>query len=341
MSCIYLRKLTWWYRTRINGKNLFLSLKTGERKEAEREQKKLDYKHEYLRKEKILRITINAALQYYMQQRLTLRPSTRTRYESLARILVERLADVREIQLLTVEHITEMARGMLDQGYAGKTVKEVMNLLAATLKLLHQSRLIDDIPIRKMPDVKVVPARPETLGAYSHDEIGVLRSWISEHDPDFLPYFLLLIYTGCRKGELLDLRIRDIDLADQLVRIRNEKTGRDAKSMYRTVEIHAEIMPVIRDLVAGKKADDLLLTTHMGRSKNWMLRCLEDACKILDIPWRRLHGLRHTFISSLLNAGVPLRAVMAMAGHTAPETTMRYSHISQDEMRGKIGKIGY
>jgi len=47
----------------------------------------------------------------------------------------------------------------------------------------------------------------------------------------------------------------------------------------------------------------------------------------------------HAFISILLNAGAPLRAVMAMAGHANFSTTLRDSHISQNELRRKINAL--
>jgi len=47
------------------------------------------------------------------------------------------------------------------------------------------------------------------------------------------------------------------------------------------------------------------------------------------------------FVSGLLNSGVSAHLVMDMAGHKSLVTTMRYSHISQNDLKGKINKIEY
>lgn len=350
MSCIYRRGSIYWYRTRISGKNQFQSLKTTDRAEAEKLQIQLDYRYKCLGRGETVRITLPAALNYYLQQRLTLKDSTRNRYDRFVSMLSDRLKHVPAVQDLTVHHVNDLARDLMADGYAGKTIKEILSLLASTLKLLFESDLIDDIPVRKMPTMKAIPVRPETLGRYTDTEIQDLRRYIAGRLPAFLPYFLMFIYTGARKGELMAIRIRDVDLDQGQLRIRNEKTGRDSKSMYRTLEIHPEIARVILEHCAGKSGDDLLMTEHLKHSRNWMLRCIDEACRCArvkpdgspyPIPYRRLHGLRHTFISSLFNAGIPPLAIMAMAGHTSIETTMRYSHIDRDDLKGKIRKLGY
>ena len=55
----------------------------------------------------------------------------------------------------------------------------------------------------------------------------------------------------------------------------------------------------------------------------------------------RKNGFRHTFISQLQSNGVNLRAVMAMVGHNNFNTTLRYSHVSNHDLKGKINALSF
>jgi hypothetical protein len=71
---------------------------------------------------------------------------------------------------------------------------------------------------------------------------------------------------------------------------------------------------------------------HSGRS---------EACRGAGLRKVRLHGFRHGAVSVLLGLGVPPRTTMDIVGHTTLEITMTvYGHVSLDEKREAVGKVG-
>ena len=118
------------------------------------------------------------------------------------------------------------------------------------------------------------------------------------------------------------LRVRDVDFEKKILSIRNKKPEGNAAA-YRSVPIHDEILPTLERQCAGKDSDDPVFVHvdrfHIGRR-------MQRLCKRAGVTHRRYHGLRHTFISHLLQSGVSIYQVMQVAGHRRIETTQRYLH---------------
>ena len=58
------------------------------------------------------------------------------------------------------------------------------------------------------------------------------------------------------------------------------------------------------------------------------------------LPDVRIHDLRHTFASTLVNQGVPLYEVQKLLGHAQIRTTERYAHLSQSKLQASAGFAG-
>jgi integrase len=179
-------------------------------------------------------------------------------------------------------------------------------------------------------------------------------------------FYRLAAYTGARRGELLHLRWRDIDLARAEIRItgsaaviagqRIEGTTKSGRS--RTISIDAETVQVLREhrkpqtedrMLVGsewKGTDDYVFTTSSGEpvhpdTVSSLMASLIDAHNRPDggkdltdpVPHARLHDLRHLHATILLGAGVPVHVVAARLGHADPSITLRvYAHVVSDQL---------
>ena len=132
-----------------------------------------------------------------------------------------------------------------------------------------------------------------------------------------------------------------MDIRGKAISIRNHKSESSPESQYRHGEMHRSLQQMMKKRVRRKEPEDLVFPEMQKHSKNWCREQLRIACKSLGIPYRRLHGLRHTFVSGLLAAGVPVRSVMDMVGHEDFETTLRYAHVSQENLKGKIDRLSF
>ena len=146
--------------------------------------------------------------------------------------------------------------------------------------------------------------------------------------------FRLLMLTGCRMGEILNLRWDDIDWTMGDLRLRDGKTG------SRKVVLTPAMLRVLsgiprvgksRWVFAGKKPKHRLSTLtsywHFVRKEAG----LEDV---------RIHDLRHSYASRALALGESLSMIGRLLGHTDMGSTARYAHLARDAERVAVGRVG-
>ena len=156
----------------------------------------------------------------------------------------------------------------------------------------------------------------------------------------FPTFFLCALRTGMRLGELLALSWDDVDLVKNEIHVRRNwtkgkvttpKSGRGRRS-----PMSAELQEALRGhrhlrgplVFCNENAS--YLTYEQVRW--WHFRCQRAA----GLPRITIHGLRHSFASQLVMAGVPMRAVQELLGHADITTTMRYAHLSPDVTRDAV-----
>lgn len=152
------------------------------------------------------------------------------------------------------------------------------------------------------------------------------------------PIFFLLIHTGMRKGELINLEWKDIDFHRGVIKVQRKsfwvpKTGERELPMSKKVE------DVIRKL---PRKSTLVFANENGQSlnPNTVRRQLIEVAKkagILDLT--EVHALRHTFASRLFMKGVDAPTVQKLMGHTKIDTTMIYTHQTHEHMREAMEKL--
>lgn len=341
MGSLLLRNGVYYYQWYLNGKPHKKSLKTGDKAVA----KRLFARHE-ARLEQVItgvaprKVKFESAFHDFLARKQpTLRPASFLRYEEEVRTLAKCLADegVEFVHQLKGEHLSRYVATRRAQGRAMKTIECELSILQGVIKMLLEDGSISESPVRKWPHVKIVAKHPERIGHYSHQEVADLKQYFEGrefHDP-----FLFFIFTGARREEAREARVRDV--REKTIGIRNLKTETSPENQVRFLEVHPDLWPIIEQRMTDKRPDDYLFSELHSHSRNWPAVQMKAACKALGIEYRRLHGLRHTFISSLLNTGTAVRAVMKMVGHEEMETTLRYAHVSQDDLKGKIARLDY
>jgi len=144
----------------------------------------------------------------------------------------------------------------------------------------------------------------------------------------------LLLLTGCRLSEVLNLRWSDIDFERRFLLLPDSKTG--AKAVYLSeaaLRIVRDIQP--RDespyLFPGKRASEPLRSIRVP----W-----EHICKAARLNNLRLHDLRHSFASVGAASGLSLPMIGALLGHSQPSTTARYAHLAASPLHKAVDAIG-
>lgn len=137
----------------------------------------------------------------------------------------------------------------------------------------------------------------------------------------------MLILTGARKREVLDSKWQDFDLTRRQWRIPVTKTGRPR---------HVPLSNGVLQLLAAVPHDDgcpwVFPNPKTRKPYVSFFFSWNTARKLAGLADVRIHDLRHSFASFLVNAGRSLYEVQKILGHTQVKTTQRYAHLSQDTL---------
>lgn len=138
--------------------------------------------------------------------------------------------------------------------------------------------------------------------------------------------FAMYVYTGARGGEINRLEWKDI--SESFITFRNRKN-------YNQLRV-----PVVEKLKTILSEYERGVGRIMTVSKKQMARTLRGYLKKagLDI---RPHDLRHTFASHLVMAGVDLKAIQDLLGHSSYQATLIYTHLRDEHLRISVNKLPY
>jgi integrase/recombinase XerD len=139
----------------------------------------------------------------------------------------------------------------------------------------------------------------------------------------------ILVYCGIRNKELCNLKVKDIDFENNIIKVLGGKFNKD-----RIVPLSKESFRIILDYLKDYKRDenDYLFTTIV-ENKQYNGNASRDLVKKIAIRAKikkRVHPhlFRHSLITHLIERGANIVAVQSLAGHSNIETTMLYTHFS-------------
>jgi len=150
-----------------------------------------------------------------------------------------------------------------------------------------------------------------------------------------LPFVVLALNTGMRRGELQTLRWQDVDFASGTLRISRDKAG-DGRWVV--------INSVAREALLSVKREQKILSPYVFSSATGKLlhnfeRDWKPALLAAKIPDFRFHDLRHTFASRLAMAGVDLYTVQRAGGWKTQVMVQRYAHLNPAHIRAAVERL--
>ncbi|WP_457666175.1 tyrosine-type recombinase/integrase [Thiolapillus sp.] len=159
----------------------------------------------------------------------------------------------------------------------------------------------------------------------------------AQHLADFIR---LALNTGCRKGELLGLEWRRVDLKAGLIHLEAEhtKTGR-RRAVPLNKEARAAIINRARFRAQYCPASPWVFSHKNGSRIGDIKRSFATACMRAGIVDFKIHDMRHTCAAWLVTAGVPLAEVRDLLGHRSIQMTERYAHLSPENVRSAVARL--
>ncbi|SIS76858.1 site-specific tyrosine recombinase/integron integrase [Belliella pelovolcani] len=207
---------------------------------------------------------------------------------------------------------------ILARGYSSSYQNQVVN----GIKLFFQNRR----GIKFNPEIVYRPKREKLLpNVLSKEEV---KSILDSHQNLKHRAMLCLIYScGLRRGELLNLKIMDIDSKRNILIIRQTKGKKD-----RVVPLSPKIIELLREYFKAYKPTIYLFEGHKSQGK-YSEKSLESVLKqaLVKSGIKKpvtLHWLRHSYATHLLERGTDLRHIQELLGHNSSKTTEIYTHVS-------------
>jgi site-specific recombinase XerD len=195
------------------------------------------------------------------------------------------------------------------------------------VKLFFSNRLK-----RKLePELVKRPKQPKILPhVLSKEEVKAI---LHAHQNVKHRAMLILIYAcGLRRGELLNLKLTDIDSQRGVLRVNQGKGAKD-----RIIPISEKVLELLREYYKYEKPTKYLFegtTSGQTYSPTSLQEVLKSAVKKSAIKKPvTLHWLRHSYATHLLESGTDLRFIQELLGHSSSKTTEIYTHVSQKSLQ--------
>lgn len=159
------------------------------------------------------------------------------------------------------------------------------------------------------------------------EEERLLEAAAEDKSPWIGPLIVLALEAGARRGELVKLTWRDVDLSARKIMLRKTKNGRDRwPALSRRAAETLEALP--RSLKGS------VFPVH----KDTVTSVFRRVCEAAEIDGLRWHDLRHEAISRFFEAGLTTEQVMTMSGHITYSQLKRYTHLRTDDLAAKLDR---
>lgn len=233
---------------------------------------------------------------------------------------------------VTKENILRHLHYLKTIGYSASTI----NITRAALlyyanKVLNLNILPKDIITIKRPKPLPKPIEPEIIKTIIDNTNNLKHKIVLE----------VLYGSGLRLGEVTKIKWDDINFIEGILRINNGKGNKDRLvKLGETVIRHLLDYKDIRFNKNNEFVFDSLARPQTHISKKTVQKILENSCKKAKINKHyNIHQLRHSYATHSLEAGVDIRKIQEALGHSSPKTTMIYTKVTKDTIKGMISPL--
>lgn len=317
MATLYQRGDVWYLNWRAGGKQLRRSLGKIEKRAAEK-----------IRREKEAELTLGIAphsasptlaewIDDYCDWQLQEHGTKKRRYE---------LKHVREA--LGHLHIASLPPKLVEEHKLDRlrvakpeTVGKELRILKAAMNRAVALKVIPENPISGVKAPRGVTSK--AVQFFTKDQLKA----IYEADERSAPIWRFLANTGLRRSEFV--KARRADVVNGAIRVESTEEGRTKSGRWREVPLNRDALAALKRL-----GDDRL----SWLAKDALTHRFAVVVATAGVTGN-LHMLRHTFCSHLVMAGVSLRAVQVLAGHSSYSITERYAHLAPENKAKAVNLI--
>jgi integrase len=238
---------------------------------------------------------------------------------------------------------------MVEKGLSPASVHKIHALLSHSFNLATRFGYLENNPAELVKLPKIQREKQEVLSA---EQISMLLQKASQLGPVSLLRWTLALRYGLRQGECLALKWSDFDLTKKTITVSKTVkhysgkgfliTEPKSQNSIRTLPLDDETLNLVVRAKATSITNQLVFPDSNGtytsaKADYISWRKLLKSC---NLPELKLHAARHSAATSLLIAGVDIRTIQLILGHSTPAFTMAtYLHPNQDQMLAAFEKV--
>lgn len=274
--------------------------------------------------------------QWFTGKSKSLKPSTCSDYERAFALALPGLGEMR-IADITPDDIQQWINTLAESDLKPSTIRIYYSKVKACLESAVDHELIERSPCRRTLNLPRVDRHAEIECLPPARTRAVLEGLRDPHRT----LVGVLMYSGARLGEVQALRWNDIDFQKNCVHIRRNYTPESGFTTLKTKAARRQVpmMPRLRRLLEdyGPGAGEELLfpgeVAGQPLCRPPIRRHFERALNDVGLSGYTLHSLRHTFSSTLIDAGANPKALQVVLGHSSVQMTLgTYGHLFSTDL---------
>lgn len=256
--------------------------------------------------------------------------------------------------------VKDLLRAKLAEGLSHSTVAHLRNVISGVMGRAVEAGHIQVNPAQRLGRGLIkAKDRKADVQPLSREELAAVLTVIRDRYPEYYPFALFLARTGARLGEALALEWGDLDFAGRFILIQRAQshggpvtTPKSGKG--RRVDMSRQLSDTLRGLLTQRKKEALAkghggdIPARVFLTANWTAvdgdnfrnRIWKKALQAASISYRRVHDLRHSFASQLIQAGESLAYVRDQLGHHSISLTVdTYGHLVPGANRAAVDRL--
>lgn len=251
------------------------------------------------------------------------------RDEELYRLRIEKIFGDKKLDAIERKQIQSFHTALLAEGLAPASCDHHVKLIRQSLNLAVEWDMLEKNPASKVPLFNVDNKVEHYLDEDQLQRLlAVLRSPDSPRNVCLIALFLLS--TGARLNEALTAKWADIDRQTRVWRI---PASISKSRKIRVVPLNDSALDVLAELDTEGEFEGLFVNRQTGKSYTAIFKVWSRLRIKAGLPHLRIHDLRHSFSSFLINNGRSLYEIQHILGHSDPKVTQRYAHLSTKSLQ--------
>lgn len=222
--------------------------------------------------------------------------------------------------------IGQVLTRLRDEGYAPGTIGRALVILRFIFNLAKKWKIagVSENPTAPFK----VPADVERSRFLAVEEASHLIASIeADQNQTAAKAIMLLLLTGARRNEVTQAKWADVDWERGRLTVPFSKSGKPRK-----ISLNSAALVLLRSVPRLPGNPYIFPSPRTGRPSPQIFFPWDRIRKRADIDGLRLHDLRHSFASFLVNNGTSLYVVQNLLGHAHARTTQRYAHLAPDTL---------